>query len=438
MCRPLSTVIGVNLDHVASDEDEMTGLTPRRFVVLLAVGLSIALWIGIAVRLVATDFDLDVGGADYAMFHSAAGMVRDGTAADLYDTVAFQTAMTEVVGTKEVGGPAVYLLPPFIAAALVPLTMVGHDTGWLLWTVLALVALGAGLWLLSLRPLRATLVALVFPPVFFMIRLGQASFVAFLALSASFRALERRRIVLGGALAGLLAYKPQLALGLVVWWVIDRPFRKALIGLFAMGAVLLGASWIVAGNFVPSYLDAVRGALDRFSETGFLTWAYSATRFGTILFPGVPVAASLVTAALWILGGGGFVWFWRRHREEWRLNFAAAVVLGVWLTPHLLAYDWVVLLVPAAILWRERPAAKERWALLGALLALVAAFGGPITSQQLDWFGAGIQIATPGLALVAWLAARTVDAPSPAGDDAAAASGVDARVDHSGRPESRS
>jgi len=384
---------------------------PRAVVVVAAV-FAVVLWGGWLLSTARTGFteDADIPIAfEYAMFHGGASMIRDGSGAEVYDLDLYREVMSEVVDEDRSDEVDAYLLAPFFAAALTPLTYLPYRTAWLIWTMLGVAALYAGFVLLRARPLPALTVSLAFAPVFWTLRTGQASWLAYLLMAGSYRALDQGSPVVAGFIAGGLVYKPQMALGLGVWWLIDRRYWKTLASMALSGLVLVAVSWVIAPGWLLPYLDVLRSATGWFSNPGFLTNAYSPARVGTALLPAVSGASSVFLLIAWGVGIWAFVVFKRRHEDEWKLLFAAAVVLGVWMTPHLLVYDWTVLLVPATILWVERPDLRRTWIVLGAVLALGAAVSGILTEAMFDVWGRALQPAPIVLAVVAVLAARVLD-----------------------------
>ena len=348
-------------------------------------------------------------GADFAMFQTAAGLILEGRAADLYDAAAYQTAVTQLTGTNVLGTEVAYLLPPYAALVFVPFVVFAHPAGWFVWVALGVLILMVGFRLLGVdRSLEATVIALLFAPVFVNLRLGQAALVAFILYAASYALLGKNRALAAGLVAGALVYKPQLAVGLVLWWLIDRRYWKALGGTAITAGVLVLGSLLAWPQAWSAYPAALRRSWALFDQVGFLRFAYTPHRTFSLLFPGGGAWVLVLSLASAVAGIAAFGWFYRKHRGEWRLLFAASVVLAVWLTPHLLMYDWVLLLIPAAILWTERPHRRELWLVLGAVLAMGALLSGLLIDEQLEAWGRALQIAVPVLAVVALMAARAV------------------------------
>src|SRR5438874_1926342 len=87
--------------------------------------------------------------------------------------------------------------------------------------------------------------AVAFYPSFAVVSFGQNTFLSFGAFALVYAALVRDRRFAAGLAAGLLLYKPQLLLGLGLWWLFDvRRYWPAVIGVAVTGAILAGLSWL--------------------------------------------------------------------------------------------------------------------------------------------------------------------------------------------------
>ena len=117
-------------------------------------------------------------------------------------------------------------------------------------------------------------------------------------------------------------------------------------------------------------------------------------------------------ALLAAVGFVTFVWFYRRHPGEWELLFAATVVLTLWISPHLLSADWLLLIAPGVALWQVRPDLRAVWVRIGVLLAAVSHISIVLTFAMKEAFGWGLQIAVPSLAIAVWWTGRALEQPA--------------------------
>ena len=100
-----------------------------------------------------------------------------------------------------------------------PRYLVGHHFLALLWFAIVL--------LKPERPGRVFLWSLTFYPVFATISFGQNTFISVAIFAGVYRLLSNERPFAAGLAAGLLWFKPQLLLGLFIWWAF-QPRRYAL------------------------------------------------------------------------------------------------------------------------------------------------------------------------------------------------------------------
>jgi hypothetical protein len=132
---------------------------------------------------------------------------------------------------------------------------------------------------------------------------------------------------------------------------------------------------------------------------------FSPWGFVDLLIPGHPGIATIVGATAAVLGVAAFVVFYRDHRDEWPLLFAASIVATLWISPHVLAHDWVLLVVPFAALWRERSDLAGTWLTAAITLAFVALWSYGATFAMRGSVGWAIQFAVPFYGVVVWFVA---------------------------------
>jgi hypothetical protein len=181
---------------------------------------------------------------------------------------------------------------------------------------------------------------------------GQLAALILLVLLAGLCLHRRNHPTAAGCLLSLLALKPQLAVGLVLWWLLRRDVR-ALAG-FCLG--LLVQLGLVAALLGPDVLlayarnTACYGQFHQlFHFTADLQHALAgilSERFGPE-YRSVALSAHAVVVLL----AGFFLWRigCSRPQDEGRSESAAAVLFLLLATPHLLTYDLCYLLLP--IVW---------------------------------------------------------------------------------------
>ena len=96
-----------------------------------------------------------------------------------------------------------------------------------------------------------------------------------------------------------------------------------------------------------------------------------------------------------LLGIFGFFRIWKNYREMKPIMFSAAICLTVLITPHAMIYDWVLLLIPAVLLWEYKPNLRQFLVAIYALIWIVTIISGSLTNLQLGWFSRAVQISVP-------------------------------------------
>src|SRR5262245_13014549 len=171
-------------------------------------------------------------GADHVQYHVVGRLVAEGRVADVYDAEVMRERQAEV------GGPAwqgylPFRYPPFYALCFAPTSRLPYEASFLLWTALGLLALVLAGRLLDAGDLGRWLGwAVCFYPVFAAVSFGQNSLFSLLLVAGAFAPWRRGAPLAAGLVAGLLLYKPQLLVGLGVFWLLaGRRGALALAGI---------------------------------------------------------------------------------------------------------------------------------------------------------------------------------------------------------------
>jgi hypothetical protein len=213
-------------------------------------------------------------------------------------------------------------------------------------------------------------------PFFIAMRAGQISPILLLVTVGGLTLLRRRQPLRGGLVLSLLMLKPQFAAGMMLWLLLRRDWRTC--GGLLGGIVLQMAVVAVAVQpaLVTDYLCSTSLYLNHSQFYDFPPgWVHSlAGTFQNLLaLLGLTGAAwdhacKLVHLAVVAMAAAGAAVMSGRSREvreraseadcRWRYDHSLAVVFMLLLTPHLLLYDLVLLLVPMTYLL-----ATPRWRL---------------------------------------------------------------------------
>jgi hypothetical protein len=304
---------------------------------------------------------------DYRSFYTAGYMVLHGGRSEL-ETLdgqfAWQSRLWPEITSERDLMPI--MNPPFFAAANAPFAALDVGPAYAAWTlVLALVlALVVALLQDALPDARAqrllVTAGFAFPPVIIALMQGQPSFVIALAFILGWRELKAERPVSAGLALSLLALKPHLVFVPALVLALKRKGR-ALAGMAAGGALLALVSVALVGVqgardyvhllgtamanqsvdvFRPERTQTLRGFLCALAGTKdpakvALPWLVGSALAGVALLASVARTPDTKAA---------------RFDVEWAL----AIVVALFVAPHLHAHDVSVLLVPAVLVLRAQ------------------------------------------------------------------------------------
>lgn len=313
-------------------------------------------------------------GGDYPAFYAAGELVlRDFSldAARFYDPSTQFEAQAPVL-PQETTGNLYFAYPAFFVAPFVVLANLGFELSYLV-NVLAMV-LAVVVALRTLRPcsrvirdhgLETLAIALTFYPLFRGVTGGQNTALSLLAFAVIWRSLHDGRELPAGVAAGLLLFKPPLAIPILGLFLLRRHFVSVAaagataVGLYAVGAVLTDPSWLSA------WIDAVR-YLDRV-DTPFNVHNY-------VSLPGVAEAIfGIDSTTATIIGYGSaavvavvMAFAWSRNETSVDIRIAVAVAGSLLISPHALYYDAGLLVLVGLVVAERRPDLRAWLAVLWA------------------------------------------------------------------------
>jgi hypothetical protein len=307
----------------------------------------------------------DLRDTDFVNFVAAARLLRSG--ACLYCIVPQETASQAVVGGPLTTHIVVFVSPPAVAAAFIPLAAIGSQAALAIFLVLSLAALTTAGWLMAAhwlpeistpRRLLLVIAGVASAPAAWGIAIGQLDPLLFCAVVGGIT-ISRRYPMVGGTLVGILVLKPQLFVLIPI-------------------ALLLGRNWRMVGGAAISVGLLALTTLLLMGSTHLLDWpTFVFSKYVAVPAQSISVPLSigrlvgslaLATILSLLLFGIGVVVLWR---QRGRLSDGGtAVALGLTLTmlasPHLLAYDALFLTIPLVLM------ARRHWALAVALLVALS------------------------------------------------------------------
>lgn len=337
-----------------------------------------------------------VRAGDFLQFYAAGKTVADGRGGRLYDAQAFAETQRPPSGPLDRGDAFRPLYPPQTAVMFAPLGALAYATAAWLWMGLFAVCVAAATAML-VRSSRRTasdrrllwLACAAFPPAYVGLYLGQLSALLLLILAAGAIAYVRGRNVCAGIVLGFLCLKPPFAAAVVLWALLAGRWRL-LLGFCGSAAALAAVTAGILGwSAFAEYLESARvyaelGTIYRFAAFhqhglgGALVGAFGREQARLCLVAhAVVVGAAVAVRQLRVqkpgFAGGDAVGSTdgrsngsRRAQEDGLLSVAPAgdvrapeqrrrgelVFLGclaMLITPHLLTYDLLLVLVPFGI-----------------------------------------------------------------------------------------
>lgn len=347
-------------------------------------------------------------GVDHLTFYSAARLIREDRAALMYDYSFLGPYQGTLLGWdwEMLLG---YRNPPFYALLYLPTAGLPFVASMIIWNLIGLMVLVAAVHLLKPeRPWRTVLWCLTFYPVFAVVFFGQNSLLSLGVFALVWRLMNSRQPFAAGLAAGLLWFKPQLLLGLFIWWALaPRKHLASWLGVAVTGAVLAAISWIILPDASRAFVDSLQANLTYGGEKG---WNKESPRaFWSLLLPqadGWIITLLTVASVLPLLMAA--VQVSRRTASATDAMFPTAVFLSLWVSPHALIYEWSLLVPAAIVLWQRVPDRRDVWLVLFTVAWIALAISTTLAKGQIDYLQPPfvVQIAVPVMGVVGWRAMR--------------------------------
>lgn len=349
------------------------------------------------------DSNKQVIGTDHTAFHTAALLIHEGNGAALYDyprLSVFAQRQEELIGKPGFLDP--FRNPPFYALPYLPTARLPYLTSYGTWAVIGLIGLVGGLYLVvGRRFLISAGWSLTFYPVFAAVSFGQNTLLSFGIFALVYRLLVGQQRFLAGLAAGFLLYKPQLLLGLGLWWLFGvRRYWPCILGSGVTGVLLVLVSFLFVPDETAEWVSNLP-EIARYDAFDFYN-LHNPRGFGMLLTQGKSFGnwvgmVGLAVTVLWLFR------FWRRHASDLALMFAAAVFATLIGSPHTMTYEWALVVIPAVLIWQHRPDLRESLLPLYAAVWIALFVSTPLTKVQLERLGIAVQISVPVLIVVAVL-----------------------------------
>ncbi len=340
-------------------------------------------------------FRQPVLGGDFMQFFTFGAAARAGNWALQYDWPAFHALQVSLIPASE---PMVYAptYPPLVPALFIPFSLVPLPVSYGIWIVVFAAAY-CGLMVVAATSTKrflarhVVLAGLLFPPFVAHMVIGQSTIWPLMGFVLGWWALKSSRPVVAGVAFSLVAIKPHLGMALAlvllamrVWWTVSG----ILIGVTLQGTLSL----VVCGlQTVMAYVDKTLLVLQ---DTTLIEPVDE--RFSHALRMGLESQMShAIATAVWLVASAGFGWItisvWRRHKA-WELRMSALLLATLLISPHVQAYD-AILLAPAALWLVDWATSTNQPLVTGGVLVLAVTlvipspklWGIPITLPLMTW-----------------------------------------------------
>jgi len=288
---------------------------------------------------------------DFVEVWVAGALTLHGSPAAPYDWRLHHAAQVAAMGHDFKGFLGWHYPPPFlfIAAAL---ALLPYTAAFLVWVCSTVVFYAAVIWRIAKR-FEAALVALTAPAALGCALVGQNGFFTASLIGAALLALENNPVI-GGVFVGLLTYKPQFGLLFPVALLASGNWR-AIASASATALAMLMISTLAFGvgpfagflGFLPQTASSVLGegaaGFQKLQSVyGLMRWIGANEMFAWCAQGGIMIAAVIGVFELW------------RHDTPYAAKAAALATATILATPYAYMYDFPLLAVAFAFLYRER------------------------------------------------------------------------------------
>ncbi|HEX4079682.1 MAG TPA: glycosyltransferase family 87 protein [Rhizomicrobium sp.] len=331
-------------------------LEPAKLACMVAGGFALAYPAFLALMFQSHSWIAEASGrpgiTDFLVLWLAGRSALHGAAAAAYDPQLLHAAEVAAAG-REFTTQLPWRYPPlflFVAAAL---ALLPYVQAFLVWICATLLAFNLAVYKAARSP-AGLLLACATPAVFINAIGGQNGPLTAALIGAALLNLEKRP-VLSGMFFALLSYKPQFGILVPLVLIAGGYWRALIAATIASGAVILASTMTFGAGTLHAFLHFLpitSNALLLHGANGFHNLQ---TVYGLARWAGLGNGAGWVAQGTLIaLVAAAIVWWWRRE-VPFALKAASFAAATLLVTPHLYVYDFAILAVSFAFLWRERP-----------------------------------------------------------------------------------
>ena len=289
---------------------------------------------------------------DFIDVYAAGTLANAGHAAWAYDWHAHHVAEIAVAGHAFPGYYGWHYPPQFLFVASL-LARLPYFVSFGLW-VLATLPLYMSVLARIANNSKAWLFAFAFPAVLLDVYVGQNGFVSAALIGAVLLTLEKEPIA-SGVFLGLLAYKPQFGI-LFPFVLIATGQWRVIASATATVALIAFASTLAFGPQIwMAFLHSVPITTQMVLADGHAGWNKLQSVYGFVRwFGGLDGAAWGAQIAMMLGAVAALIALWRSN-VPFAVKSAALTAATMLATPYCYIYDFPVLAIALAFLWRDRP-----------------------------------------------------------------------------------
>jgi arabinofuranan 3-O-arabinosyltransferase len=348
----------------------------------LAFGVALSYLVFLGAMFVSGFWLRDAQGAiianDFIDVFAAGTMANAGHAALAYDWATHRAAESAVAGHSFDGYYGWHYPPPFLFVAAL-LARLPYFLSFGFWIAVTLPLYAVAVSRIA-NNRSAWLFALAFPAVLLNAYVGQNGLFSAALIGATLLLMEERPW-LSGLCLGLLAYKPQFGILFPVvllasgQWRVLASASATVLAMIALSTLAFGAeAWSAFFRSIPHTTDMILAG-------GHAGWNKLQTIYGFVRWLGGSDHSAWIaqiSVSIVLMAGVAFLW---RSNLPFALKAAALCTAALLATPYAYIYDFPILAVSIAFLFRDRAFDFYETCVAAAAVALIAVFpwaGSPV------------------------------------------------------------
>jgi hypothetical protein len=341
--------------QTAPDKRSLPALNVSIIASALAGGLALAYPVYLVLMFRSHDWIIAAHGrpavTDFLVFWLAGKVALHGAAAAAYDP-AIHHALEVAAAGHQFAGQLPWRYSPLFFFIVAPLALIPYLPAFVVWVGTTLAAFAFTLSRIA-RSHAGVLLACATPAVFINAICGQNGPLTALLIGAALLNLEEQP-VLSGIFIALLTYKPQFGILLPLVLVAGGHWRALIAAGVACAAGLLLSCAFFGFDSLRAFLHFLPITSNALLVHGANGFNKLQTVYGMVRWLGLGNGTAWVAQGAVILStAAAMIWLWKRE-VPFSLKAAALATATLVATPHLYAYDFAVLMVSFAFLYRHR------------------------------------------------------------------------------------